>query len=284
VLRIATRASRLARWQAERVAERLAAAGIETELVLVTTTGDANADVPIHAMGGTGVFVREVQQAVFDGRADIAVHSAKDLPAATPEGLVLACIPEREDPRDALVGSHLVDLRSGSVVATGSVRRRAQLAAIVPGVQFDELRGNIETRLAKASGFTAIVVALAPLLRLGLEPDVVDVVEPSLMLPMVGQGALAVECRSDDATTLAVLAAIDDAEAHACVSAERAFLAGLGGGCDAPIAALATRGADGSLSLDALIADASGALHRTTVAGSDPELIGANAAQQLGAL
>src|SRR5262249_29951307 len=134
-----------------------------------STTGDRRRDVPIHAMGGTGVFVREVQTAVLDGRADLAVHSAKDLPAETPAGLVIAAVPGRADPRDALVGASLAELRAGSVVATGSVRRRVQLAAAVPGLQFAELRGNIETRLAKTPDFDAIVVAFAALERLDLE-------------------------------------------------------------------------------------------------------------------
>lgn len=158
MLRVATRGSALARWQAERVIELL---GESAELVIVSTTGDERADTPIHQMGGTGVFVKEVQQAVLDGRADIAVHSAKDLPSEATPGLVIGAVPERGDPRDALVGSRLEDLRAGAVVATGSVRRRAQLAAARPDLGFAELRGNMETRLRKAADFDAIVVAAA---------------------------------------------------------------------------------------------------------------------------
>ena len=165
-LRVATRGSALARWQAERVVTLL---GGDAELVIITTTGDTRNDTPIHSMGGTGVFVKEVQQAVLDGRADIAVHSAKDLPAsAAPEGLVFAAVPERADPRDALVGSTLDALPAGALIGTGSVRRRAQLAALRPDLTFAELRGNIPTRLEKAAGFDAIVVAVAALDRLGL--------------------------------------------------------------------------------------------------------------------
>jgi hydroxymethylbilane synthase len=282
LLRIATRASRLAQWQAERVAALLRAAGDECELVLVTTTGDRRRDVPIHTMGGTGVFVREVQAAVLDGRADLAVHSAKDLPAETPDGLMLAAVPERADPRDALVGAPLSALRAGSVVATGSVRRRVQLAAAVPGLQFAELRGNIETRLAKAEQFDAIVVAFAALDRLDLESYATEILAGSVVLPMVAQGALAVEARRSDEAMLDLLTRIDDRAAHACVAAERAFLAGLGGGCEQPLGALATVSPnDAQLTLEAMVADESGALHRTKVHGADPKVIGAAAAHEL---
>ena len=282
-LRVATRASRLARWQAERVASLLRGRGVETVLVPVTTTGDERTDVPIHAMGGTGVFVREVQSAVLEGRADLAVHSAKDLPAGTPAGLVLACVPERADVRDALVGATIADLRAGAVVATGSVRRRVQLAAAVPGLVFAELRGNIETRLAKAPQFAAIVVAHAALVRLGLEARATEVVAVETLLPQVAQGALAVECRVDDTVTIERLTAIDDRAAHVRVAAERAFLAGLGGGCDQPLGALATLATDGAITLDAFVADATGAVHRTRTHGhsSAAEAVGTAAAAEL---
>src|SRR2546426_9741885 len=155
-LRVATRGSALARWQAERVVQLL---GVEAEYVIVSTRGDERREVPIHAMGGTGVFVKEVQEAVLDGRADVAVHSAKDLPAIPVPGLLLAAIPERGDPRDALVGSTLAALPTGALVASGSVRRRAQLAGLRPDLRFDELRGNVPTRLDKAAAYDAIVVA-----------------------------------------------------------------------------------------------------------------------------
>jgi hydroxymethylbilane synthase len=286
LVRIATRASRLARWQAERVAALLQAHGVEPELVLVSTTGDQRADVPIHTLGGTGVFVREVQSAVVDGRADIAVHSAKDLPAATPSGLALACVPERADVRDALVGASLSELHAGAVVATGSVRRRVQLAAAIDGLEFAELRGNIETRLAKAPQFAAIVVAHAALVRLELTAEVREVLDVEVMVPQVAQGALGIECRADDSGTHALLALIDDTDAHTSVRAERAFLAGLGGGCEQPLGALATIAADGTLLLDAFVADASGAIHRRRATGSsaDPESVGAQVADELAPL
>ena len=250
MLRLATRGSRLALWQAERVAALL---GDDVELVVVKTGGDQRRDEPIHAMGGTGVFVKEIQDAVLDGRADIAQHSAKDLPSITPEGLVLAAVPERGDVRDALIGSTLAALPADAHVATGSVRRRAQLAALRPDLRFEELRGNGDTRLAKASAFDAIVLAAVGLDRLGLADHIAERLATSVVLPMVAQGALAVECRADDEATAARLAAIDDRDAHACVRAERQFLARLGGGCSLPCAAYATA-RDGRIVIDALLA------------------------------
>jgi hydroxymethylbilane synthase len=282
VIRIATRASALARWQAERVGARL---GTDIEYVLVTTTGDRDQTSDLHAIGGQGVFTKEVQHAVLDGRADIAVHSAKDLPAATPAGLVLAAIPERADPRDALVGSRLDDLVAGARVGTGSVRRRAQLAGLRPDLTFGPLRGNIETRLQKREeqGYDAIVVAHAALERLGFADRTAEVLEPKVLLPQVAQGALAVECRTDDTRTRARLDAIDDALAHRAVDTERAFLAALGGGCDLPCGALArVEDSDGALVLDALLASLDGhVVLRTRVAGDDERDVGTTAALDL---
>jgi len=268
VLRIATRASTLARWQAERVGARL---GEPVEYVLVTTTGDRDQRADLHAIGGTGVFVKEVQQAVLDGRADLAVHSAKDLPSITPAGLVLAAVPERGDPRDALVGARLDDIPPGGRIATGSVRRRAQLAAARPDLVFAPLRGNVETRVRKRvdEGHDAVVVALAALERLGLSEEATEVLDPSVLLPQAAQGALGVECRADDAGTARRLAAIDDPVAHRAVNAERAFLAELGGGCSLPCGALARRADDGTLTVDALLASLDGRIVlRASVTGA----------------
>jgi hydroxymethylbilane synthase len=277
-LRIATRGSALARWQAERVGTRL---GSDAELVIVETTGDRRADTPIHAMGGTGVFVKEVQQAVLDGRADLAVHSAKDLPSETAAGLVLAAVPERADPRDALVGSTLDDLRTGAVVATGSVRRRAQLAALRPDLGFAELRGNIETRLQKAEAFDAIVVAAAALDRLDLGDRIAERLDPALLLPQVAQGALAVECRADDAATLSALRAIDEPDAHQAVHAERAFLTELGGGCNLPCGALATAEGD-VVTIEVLLASLDGRVAlRASAEDREPGRAGVLAAHAL---
>jgi hydroxymethylbilane synthase len=280
VIRIATRASALARWQAERVGARL---GADVEYVLVTTTGDRDQTSDLHAIGGQGVFTKEVQQAVLDGRADVTVHSAKDLPAATPPGLALAAIPERGDARDALVGARLDDLVAGARIGTGSVRRRSQLAALRPDLTFGPLRGNIGTRLQKREdlGYDAIVVAFAALERLGLADQAADVLEPEVLLPQVAQGALAVECRADDTRTLASLRAIDNRIAHQAVDTERAFLAALGGGCDLPCGALAQVN-DGAIVLDALLASLDGHIVlRTRVAGDDPRHVGATAAVDL---
>jgi len=281
VLRIATRASALARWQAERVGELL---GEPVEYVLVTTTGDRDQRADLHAIGGTGVFTKEVQQAVLDGRADVAVHSAKDLPSETPPGLVLAAVPERADPRDALVGAALDAIPTGGLVGTGSVRRRTQLAAARPDLRFAPLRGSIETRLRKQreDGLDAIVVALAALDRLGLRDRASEVLDAERMLPQAAQGALGVECRVDDARTYARCVAIDDRAAHLAVRAERAYLAELGGGCTLPCGALARAGADGGIVLDALLASSDGRLVlRTRVEGTDPLEVGSLAARDL---
>ena len=283
LLRVATRGSALARWQADRVAERLHAAGFPSELVLVQTTGDTRTDVPLHAIGGQGVFVKEVQQAVLDGRADLAVHSAKDLPSSldTP-GLVLASVPERGDPRDALVGCPLADLRPGVTVATGSVRRQAQLEELVPGLRFVDLRGNIQTRLAKVPEGGAVVMAAAALQRLDLAAEIAEILDPEVMVPQVAQGALAVECRADDAATRELVGSIDDPVARAAVVAERAYLERLGGGCNLPVGAYARVAGDGTVELEALLASLDGRIAlRASDRGRDPEALGTAVADQL---
>lgn len=240
--RLATRGSPLALWQAERVAAKLTGAtpGLSVELVVVDTAGDRNLDRSIGEIGGQGVFVKEIQAAVLDGRADMAVHSAKDLPSATPPGLVLAAVPERGDPRDVLVGSTLKGLAPGANVATGSVRRRAQLAWLRPDLTFADLRGNIATRLGKLPAGGALVMAAVALDRLGLRPAVVEKLDLADMVPQVGQAAIAVECRAADGYTNELLACINDVDEYLCVIAERAFLATFGGGCDLPVGAHAT--------------------------------------------
>jgi hydroxymethylbilane synthase len=278
-LRVATRGSRLARVQAARVIDLL---GEPAELVVVSSTGDQRPDVPIHQLGGTGVFVKEIEEAVLDGRADIAVHSAKDLTSTTGPGLVLAAVPERADPRDALVGASLDAVPTGGRIGTGSVRRRAQLAAARPDLSFGELRGNIETRIEKAAGFDAVVIAVAALDRLGRRADAAEVLEPDVLLPQVAQGALAVECRADDGPVIERLAAIDDSAAHAEVTAERAYLATLGGGCALPCGALARVGAGGEVALDALLASGDGRMVlRASGRGPDPEALGLDVARSL---
>lgn len=277
-LRVATRGSALARWQAERVVSLL---DEPAELVVVSTTGDRRIDTPIHEMGGTGVFVKEVQEAVLDGRADAAVHSAKDLPAVTPEGLALAAIPERADPRDALVGSTFDDLPTSGRVGTDSVRRRAQLAGLRPDLEFGSLRGNIVTRLDKAAEYDAILVAFAALERLGLSERASEVLDPLVLLPQVGQGALAVECRADDAVTRRTLAGIDDLSVRRALVAERAFLEALGGGCDLPCGALARDEGD-EVVVDVLLASLDGRIVvRACARGGNPRATGMEAARAL---
>lgn len=279
MLRIATRGSALARWQTDHVASLLGADDVE--VVVVETAGDRRRDVPIWEVGGTGIFVKEVQAAVLDGRADLAVHSAKDLPSEEAPGLVIAAVPERGDPRDCLVGSTLADLPAGALVATGSVRRRAQLAALRPDLTFTGLRGNIDTRLAKAPEFGAIVMAHAALVRLGRTDAVAEVLEPELMLPQVSQGALAVECRADDDTTRARLAAIEHRPSRLAVDAERAFLACLGSGCDLPVGAYATVDGD-TVSLEGMIAALDGHIVlRAGASGPDPSALGGEVAEAL---
>lgn len=282
-LRAATRGSALARWQTDHVAGLLAAAGTgPVEAVVVSTVGDRRPEASVALMGGKGVFAAEVQAAVLDGRADIAVHSAKDLPARTPDGLALAAVPARADPRDALVGCALADLAPSARVATGSPRRRAQLAWLRPDLVFSDLRGNIETRLAKAAGFDAIVVAAAALDRLGLSPAVVDVLDPSVMLPQAGQGALAVECRAGDGAVLETLTAIEHRVSRLAVDAERAFLAELGGDCTVPAGAHAVVGADGLIDLTGLVASPDGRrLARERQSGDDPAELGRSVARLL---
>ncbi|HEV3452155.1 MAG TPA: hydroxymethylbilane synthase [Acidimicrobiia bacterium] len=277
-LRVATRGSALARWQAERVLARLDRPG---ELVIVTTAGDRRAGVPIRELGGRGAFTKEIQDAVVAGRADVAVHSAKDLPSITPPGLVLACVPERADPRDALVGGSLDALPTGARVATGSVRRRAQLAHARPDLTFAELRGNVPTRVARAADHDAVVIALAALERLGLVDARVHPLDPTVVLPQVAQGALAAECRADDEDTRALLAAVEDRAARRAVDAERAFLAELGGGCDVPAGALAVAD-DAGVTLTAMLASLDGRiLLRATAADADPARAGRDAARRL---
>lgn len=239
LLRIATRSSAQARTQATAVAEDLQRAHPElaVELVFVDTVGDRRSDVPLHIIGGQGVFVKEVQIAVLEGRADLAVHSAKDLPSTPADGLVIAAFGRRRDPRDVLVGRPLVDLADGATVATGSVRRRAQLRRLRPDLNFVELRGNIPTRLEKIPDDGAIVMAAAALEILGWSERVSEFLAVDDMVPAVGQGCVAVECRVEDRSTLDLVAAVDHAPSRRAVEHERAFLAELGSGCSLPVGA-----------------------------------------------
>jgi len=244
VLRLATRSSAQATAQSQAVADALMAAhpGLSVTLVFVETLGDQRTDVPLHTIGGQGGFVKEVQRAVLDGHADLAVHSAKDLPSVTADGLQLAALCARRDARDALVGAALADLPSGATVAPGSVRRRAQLQAVRPDLQFVELRGNIHTRLSKLPEGGALVMAVAAMEILGLTDRIAQALPVTEFVPAPGQGCVAIECRADDAVTAGLLAAVDHGVTRASVEAERAFLAELGTGCSLPVAAHAVDG------------------------------------------
>ena len=282
----ATRQSPLALWQTRHVASLLVSAGVvdRVEELVVSTVGDRRLDAPIHTMGGKGVFSKEVQRAVLDGRADIAVHSAKDLTSQTPEGLVLAAVPHRGDTRDALVGMRLAELPPGARVATGSVRRRAQLAWHRRDLVFSELRGNIATRLGKARQFDAIVMAMAAVERLGLDLEVLDPLDHEVMVPQVAQGALAVECRADDHDTITALRAVEDPAARRVVDTERAFLSELGGDCTLPAGAVAvlSDAAEGDVDLVAMVASLDGRrLLRQRRQGSDPDSLGRSTARSL---
>jgi hydroxymethylbilane synthase len=244
-VRIATRRSDLALVQARGVAAALSdALGVDTELIPLQTTGDRLKDARLAEVGGKGLFVKEIEQALLDRRADVAVHSAKDLPAELAPGLVLAAFPERADPRDALVGAvrgaRLVALPEGARVGTGSVRRTAQLLAERPDLRVEPLRGNVPTRLAKleTEGFDAVILACAGLERLGLSERIDERLAPELLLPSPAQGILAVEARADDSLAQD-LAALDEPDARRAAEAERAFLAAVEGDCKVPVAALA---------------------------------------------
>jgi hydroxymethylbilane synthase len=286
VLRLATRGSPLAIEQARRVQARLATVGggPPTELVVMKSGADLRPEAPIRSFGGTGAFVAEIERAVLAGDADVAVHSLKDLPSSAPEvGLILAATPERLDARDALVGRTLAELAPGATVATGAVRRRAQLAWLRPDLRFAELRGSIDTRLGRVPPGGAVVVAVAALARLGLVERAAEVLPFAVMVPQVGQGALGLRCRAEDSATIELLAAIDDVLVARAVAAERAFLARLGRGCDAPLGAHATcDSAAGPVTVDGFLAREDGrALVRGAMQGDDPLAVGSALADQL---
>ncbi|MGY1694944.1 hydroxymethylbilane synthase [Geodermatophilus sp. SYSU D00814] len=251
-LRLGTRASRLARTQSQTVADALtAASGVPVELVHISTEGDRSA-AAIAQLGGTGVFVTAIRQALLEGTVDVAVHSYKDLPTAPEPGLVIAAVPPREDPRDALVARDrltLGELPPGARVGTGAPRRVAQLRALGLGLEVVPIRGNVDTRMARVvpGDLDAVVLARAGLARLGRLDVVTEVLDPLQVLPAPAQGALAVECRADDERTLKLLAALDDPGTRAAVLAERTTLAALEAGCSAPVAAHAelAEGEDG---------------------------------------
>ena len=292
-LRLGTRASALATTQSQHIADRLRdEAGVEVELVTISTQGDRDQTTPLDALGGQGVFVAALREAVASGEVDFAVHSLKDLPTAPDPRLTLAAVPTREDPRDAVVARDnltLGELPAGATVGTGSPRRTAQLNALGLGLSIEPIRGNVDTRIGKVRNgeLDAVVVALAGLKRLGRADEATELLDPLQILPAPGQGALACECRADDGATAEVLAVLDDAETRAAVTAERSLLAPLEAGCTAPVGALAdvAIGDDGDeLWLRAVVADVSGNPSiRLSATGSpdDPAALGEQLAAEL---
>jgi hydroxymethylbilane synthase len=277
MLVIASRGSQLALWQARWVSAQLTAAGHECRIEIIKTTGDKITDVPLAQVGSKGLFTKEIEEALLDGRADLAVHSLKDLPTELPEGLVLAAVPEREDARDAVVGRPLADLPSGARVGTSSLRRTAQLRRLRPDLVVESVRGNLDTRLRKLDEgqYDAILLAAAGLKRLGWGARIAEILEPERMCSAVGQGALAIETRAAGAGRDAC-AALDHAATHAAVMAERGVLGALGGGCQVPIGAFATV-AGGRLHLQAIVVSPDGSeLVRAQAEGAaeEAEVIG----------
>ena len=284
---IATRRSRLALWQAEHVKARLeqAHAGLAVELLPMTTRGDELLDQRLDTAGGKGLFIKELENAMLAGRAELAVHSMKDVPADLPPGFAIAAILSREDPRDALVSNQctkLADLRKGAVLGTSSLRRAAQIKERQPGIELKLLRGNVETRIAKLDRgeYDAIILAVAGLVRLGLESRIAERLAPDISLPAPGQGAIGVECL-DRADVRALLVPLADAPTAACVQAERAVSLGLGGSCTLPLGAYAEY-AKGKIRLRALVAAADGRrVVRAEATGDDPESLGATVVRDL---
>ncbi|WP_270887295.1 hydroxymethylbilane synthase [Pedococcus sp. 5OH_020] len=283
-LRLGTRRSTLATTQSGWVADLLRAQGHTVELVEIVTEGDTST-ASLSSLGGTGVFAAALRRALLAGEVDLAVHSLKDLPTTPEPGLDIAAVPRREDPRDVLVASGdrtLAELGEGCVIGTGAPRRLAQLAALGLGLSFKDIRGNVDTRIGmvRDGALDAVVLARAGLARLDRLSEVSEVLDPLQVLPAPGQGALAVECRSDDADTIAALATLDDTETRSCVAAERAVLAALEAGCSAPVGALAevVEGEDGlELSLRAFVGTVDGSFDlRRSVVGSldEPEALG----------
>lgn len=261
---IGSRGSRLALWQANYIADRLRELhdGLTVEIKRVTTTGDKILDVPLAKIGGKGLFTKELETAMLDGTIDLAVHSLKDMPTVLPDGLVLAAITERFEPFDAVVSPKyktLAALPEGAAVGTSSLRRQAQLLAARPDLQVHSLRGNVETRLGKAEDgtFDAVILAAAGLKRLGLGEKITEILPPSVSLPAVGQGALAIESRADDAAVMAVIGGLNHTATRLAATAERAFLRTVEGGCQVPVGVYAVL-TDDKLTVEAVISSLDG--------------------------
>jgi hydroxymethylbilane synthase len=275
-LRIGTRGSLLAKWQAEFVRKRLfAAAGVEAEIVVIKTSGDKFANAPLTQIGGKGIFVKELEDALMEETIDVAVHSVKDIPTEIPSRLQFPAVFRREDVRDCLIsasGATLANLRQGARIGTGSLRRQSQLRHIRPDLDVRDLRGNVDTRLRKAQSgeYDAILLAKAGLDRLGWSDRVTETFSPDVFLPAVGQGAIAAECRLSDSEAAQILATLDDAESRSAIIAERALLSATQGGCQVPLGAWA-RTERGEFVLDACVCSVDGSQYVRQRATATPD-------------
>jgi hydroxymethylbilane synthase len=275
-LRIGTRGSLLAKWQAEFVRKRLfAAAGVEAEIIVIKTSGDKFANAPLTQIGGKGIFVKELEDALMEETIDIAVHSVKDIPTEIPSRLQFPAVFRREDVRDCLIsasGATLANLRQGARIGTGSLRRQSQLRHIRPDLDVRDLRGNVDTRLRKAQSgeYDAILLAKAGLDRLGWSDRITETFSPDVFLPAVGQGAIAAECRLSDSEAAQVLATLDDAESRSAIIAERALLSAMQGGCQVPLGAWA-RTERGEFVLDACVCSVDGSQYVRQRATATPD-------------
>ena len=285
MLTIGSRGSQLALWQARWIQARLEALGHECRIEIIHTTGDKITDVALSKVGTKGLFTKEIEEALLEGTIDVAVHSLKDMPTELPAGLTLAAIPEREDPRDALVGRTLFELPQRAHIGTSSLRRAAQLRALRPDLEVENIRGNLDTRLRKLDEgkYHAIVLASAGLRRLGWENRIAELLDPEVMCPAVGQGALAVETRDDNGSALNITKTLDHRDSRIAVTAERAVLASLGGGCQVPIGAHATVDRE-NVYLQAIIVSPDGTeivRKKSSGARADAETVGRRLGEQL---
>jgi hydroxymethylbilane synthase len=286
-IRIGSRGSALALWQAGHVKARLEALGHEVEIRAIVTTGDRLTDRRLEIVGGKGAFLKEIEEAMLADTVDLAVHSLKDVPVVLPAGLTLCATLERADPRDALLssgGAGIRELPRGARMGTTSLRRRCQLMSLRPDLAVEDLRGNVDTRIRRLreGRYDAIVLALAGLIRLGREAEAAEVLETDVLLPAPGQGAIVLECRARDTATAAAVAPLDHAPTAGAVAAERAFLAVLGGGCNVPLGAHAFWADGGVLQLAGLVGDPDGrTVIRGAGRGTDPLALGRSVAEDL---
>ena len=280
---IGSRGSKLALWQAQHIGEQLKALGIETRIEVIKTTGDKLQDVPLTQAGGKGVFTKEIDEALLDGSIDLAVHSMKDVPTGLPPGLTIAAIPEREEPRDALIGCSLAELKDETRIGTSSLRRSSQLLAFHPRLSIEMMRGNVDTRLRKLDEgqYDAIVLAAAGLRRLGWQDRIRELIPVEVMCPAVGQGALAIETRDDGGGANEIARKLDHADTRTAVTAERTLLEVLGGGCQVPIGGYAFI-ERGLIQMRAIVASPDGSrVVRAALSGVDPLRTGASLGRNL---